>query len=416
VYVLDLASRKLLGKAKVDGLPAKAASQFKATNTQYLLRQGWLYIAGGYGPDPKKGTLVTLPYVTAVNFDALVDAVVNRKPLDAKFESASVVYFDHPALAITGGDLEWLPDAGGGTLFVLAFGHQFDGEYTPGGGLVNQQYSDSIRVFRFDYAQGGAKPAKINYLGKFPNISGQMDPENPYHRRDLTLKPTIDASGQRRLAAYGGVFKGGRTEGFVNPIYIQPGQGAVTAAPDDGTVQLLSQYDCAAIQLFDKRGANVYTTFFGGISQYYWDEASQSLKRDVINLPGGVDGLPFINSISTLRMPVAGGAGTQFLHVGQTLPPSGAPVSCPGSSLAAAYLGAETKFVPVSSAPQVTDGVLQLNAISAKSVIGFLVGGIAATAPYSGPDKITCASPMFYQVTLDPSQPSQTVRLQAPAQ
>jgi hypothetical protein len=78
--VLDLKNRKLLGTAQVGSLPPKVANQFKANNSQSQLVNGWIYIMGGYGPDLKKGALSTLSYVTVVNFDALADAVINKKP------------------------------------------------------------------------------------------------------------------------------------------------------------------------------------------------------------------------------------------------------------------------------------------------------------------------------------------------
>jgi hypothetical protein len=417
VYALDLKNRKLLGSAQVNGLPAKVANQFKATNTEYQLVNGWLYVAGGYGPDPKTGTLSTLGYVTVVNFDALADAVINKKPLDAAFASANVVQFDHPALAIAGGELELLPDASGATDFILAFGQQYDGEYTPGGGLVNQNYSDGVRVFQFNYPAGGAKPSGVNFLTAVPNPPGtQQDPENPYHRRDFTMHPSLDASGKRRLVAYGGVFKGGRIEGFLNPVFVNSGSSTVTLTPNTNTSQLLSQYDTASIQLFDDRNgaATVYTTFFGGISQYYWDDATKSLKHDQPNIQTGVDGLPFINSVSTLKTPTSNDTGAQYLHAGQTFPPSDAVPQCAntGGNANAPYGGAETKFVIASGVQTATGGVIQLGSITGASVIGYMVGGIASTLPY--PNGATCASSMFYQVTLNPTQPTTAVQLQPP--
>ncbi|HQR34258.1 MAG TPA: hypothetical protein PLK30_16080 [Blastocatellia bacterium] len=415
IYVLDLTNKKLLGSAPVGSLPAKVANQFKATNTQSQLVNGWLYIMGGYGADVRTGALTTLGYVTVVNFDALTDAVINRKPLDAAFAAANIVQFDHLALAITGGDLELLPDTSGATDFVLAFGQQYDGEYTPGGGLVNQIYNDGVRVFQFEYSPNSTKPSKLNFLTAVPNpTGGQMDPENPFHRRDLTMKPTLDASGKRRLVAYGGVFKGGRMEGFVNPVFVNPGAGTVTLTPNTSTSQLLSQYDTASMQLFDSRAGIVYTTFFGGISQFYWDATAGVLKRDPVNLTQGVDGLPFINSISTLKMSTSNDTGNQYLHVGQTMPPSAGTPSCSSSTgtVPAPYGGAETKFVIAPGLPQATPGVLQLSSITSTSVVGYMVGGIAATAPY--PNGSTCACSTFYQVTLNPAQPTNAVQLQMP--
>jgi hypothetical protein len=418
IYVVDLKNRKLLGAAPVGSLPAKVANQFKANNLQSQLVNGWLYIMGGYGPDLRKGTLTTLSYATVVNFDALADAVVNKKPLDAAFASTNIVQFDHPALAITGGDLELLIDTSGATDFVLAFGQRYDGEYTPGGGLVNQTYNDGVRVFQFEYPSNSAKPSKLNFLTAVPNpAGGQMDPENPYHRRDLTLKPALDSSGKRRLVAYGGVFKGGRMEGFLNPVFVGPGSKTVTLTPNTTTFQYLSQYNTAAIQLFDDRGGSgtIYTTFFGGISQYYWDEATKALKHDSLDLAQGVDGLPFINSVSTLKMSISNDTGNQFLHVGETMPPKSAVPQCSASSgaVAAPYGGTDSKFIIDSGITQATPGVLQLSAITSKSVVGYFVGGIASTAPY--PNNATCASSMFYQVAISPAQPTNTVQLQAPA-
>lgn len=415
IYVLDLTNRKLLGSAPVGTLPKKVANQFLATNTEYQLVNGWIYIMGGYGPDLKKGTLTTLSYVTVVNFDALADAVISKKPLDAAFASTNIAQFDHLALAITGGDLELLPDLAGGTDYVLAFGHQYNGEYTPGGGLVQQTYNDGVRVFQFEYPAGSNKPSKLNFITAVPNATGgQMDPESPYHRRDLTMKASLDASGNRRLAAYGGVFKGGRLEGFLNPVFIGSGSKTVTLTPNTTTFQWLSQYSTGSIQLFDNRSGTIYTTLFGGISQYYWDSATNSLKHDAPNLSQGIDGLPFINSVSTLKMATSNDTGNQYLHVGQTMPPSTAVPMCSASTgtVPGTYGGTETEFVIASNVPLATPGVLQLSGITSTSTIGYLVGGIASTAPYPG--SATCASSMFYKVTLNPTQPTNTVQLQTP--
>lgn len=421
IYVLNLATKTLLGSASVNTLPIKIANQLKATNLQYEILNGWLYVMGGYGPDQQKG-LTTLGSVSVINFDALANAVINHQPLDQAFANANIVQFDHLALAIAGGDLELLPDGSNGTLFVLAFGQQYDGEYTPGGGLVNQNYADGVRVFTFT---GSPKPTGITFVNSIPNPPGtQMDPENQFHRRDLTMKASVDASGNRRLVAYGGVFKGGRFEGFVNPVFVNlvpnspvtPGSNPVNLTPNTATTQLMSQYDTAAIQLYDSTGKIMYTTFMGGISQYYWNSATNSLKRDPVNISQGIDGLPFINSISTLKMPTTSDVGAQYLHVGQTFAPTGGIPQCSNgtSSVPAPLDGAETKFVIATGLQQVTPGVITLNSITSTSTVGYLVGGIAAATPYSanGP---TCASNMFYTVTLNPTQPTNTIRLTAPA-
>lgn len=55
------------------------------------------------------------------------------------------------------------------------------------------------------------------------------------------------------------------------------------------------------------------------------------------------------------------------------------------------------------------NGYIQLDAIEQPIVVGYLVGGIAALAPYPG--ERTCASSSYYEVTLVPNQATPSVRL-----
>ena len=424
VYVLDLVNRKLLGQAKVTGLPKPYLNQFQATNLQYLLEDGFLYIVGGYGPDPTTGTMVTLPYLTAVDFNALVKTVTTGGALDAAFAQANMASFQHPALAITGGDLE----VQGGSV-LLTYGHMFNGEYSSdGGGQVQQEYSNSIRVFSIQASRGtSGVQLQASYTGSYPTVTSGMNPDNPFHRRDLTVKPALDPTGTPRIGVYGGVFKGGKMQGYVTPLYVTPGSNVGLSVTEDTTAaQLLSQYDCATLQIYSKSKGAMYSTFLGGISQFYWDPSCNCLKGDAVNLSTRpIDGLPFISSVSTFRVTAAGSA--QFLHQGAAFPPAGAAPTCPGTSggtVTAQYLGAETKFVPAAGLPS-TNEVILLDNLSGKTVLGYLIGGIAAWCPpvngqtvpncYASGQGTTCASSQIYQVTLDPGTPTPTVRLSPPA-
>lgn len=404
VYVLDLTSNKLLGKATVNNLPAAVAAQMKANNAQYSLQNGWLYVVGGYG-GKQLGTLNT---ATAIDYQMLVDAVVGGKPLDSAFAAANIAQATHPALAITGGDMEPM-----GGNFLLTFGQLYNGQYTPTGSLAYQTYSDSIRVITLAASRAAGKAAlQMSLAGAVPPVGTAVDPESPYHRRDLTVKASLNGTGQPRVTAYGGVFRGGRMEGFLNPMYIDPATAApgIATTTDTATAQLLSQYDCAAIVMADKSNT-VYTSFFGGISYYYWDAATKALKHDPVNIATGVDGLPFINSVSTLKQP-ATGAGQQYLHTAETFPPAASVPSC-GAGANALYLGAETKFAMGPGVPATANGVIQLGSIAKPTAVGYLVGGIASTAPYSA-NGTTCASPMFYKVTVNPGKATETVALKTP--
>jgi hypothetical protein len=404
VYVLDLTNKKLLGKATVNNLPAAVATQMKANNAEYSLQNGWLYVVGGYGGK----ALGTLNTATAIDYQALVDAVVGGKPLDAAFAAANIAQATHPALAITGGDMEPM-----GGNFLLTFGQLYNGQYTPTGSLAYQTYSDSIRVITLGASRANGKAAlQMSLVGAVPPVGTSVDPESSFHRRDLTVKASLNATGQPRVTAYGGVFRGGRMDGFLNPMYIDPATAApgIATTTDTATSQLLSQYDCAAIVMADKANT-VYTSFFGGISYYYWDAATKALKHDAVNIGAGIDGLPFINSISTLKQP-ATGAGQQYLHTAETFPPAAAAPSC-GAGANATLLGAETKFAMAPGVATTANGVIQLSSLTAPAAVGYLVGGIASTAPYSA-NGTTCASPMFYKVTVNPGQATATVALKAP--
>jgi hypothetical protein len=113
-------------------------------------------------------------------------------------------------------------------------------------------------------------------------------------------------------------------------------------------------------------------------------------------------------------MSTSNDTGNQFLHIGQTMPPSSAVPQCSATtgSVAAPYGGSESKFVIASGMPLATPGVLQLSAITSTSVIGYFIGGIASTVPY--PNGATCASSILYQVTINPSEASNTIQLQTP--
>lgn len=412
VYVLDLAARSLVGRASVNALPAKIADQLRATNVQYFTRDGRLFVVGGYAPTPDRTSMRTLDQVVAIDLAALIDRVTRGEPLDQAFATASIAVGNHPAIAITGGHTALL-----GSSVLLAFGHLYNGLYTTGGGLAQQEYSQSVRELRFTLA---GSTVTVDYLGKDPDpppTEPQPVPDGPYHRRDYTLVSVVAPDGSPRIAAYGGVFKGGRMEGYVHPIYITASAGAGTGnsagklsfvmREDPTSQQLLSQYEAAAVAVYSRSRKAVYTTFFGGISQYYWDPQASALRRDPpnFNVTPVIDGLPFINSISTLRV---GGAGNgNFLHVGASFPPAGGEPTCGGAGKAG-YLGANAFFVATGG----KDAVVQLDDVKEPTVIGYVVGGIASTKPYPGP--ATCVSDQLYAVTLSTAGATNTVRLTAP--
>lgn len=419
VYLVDLKNKKLLGSASVDNLPQKIANQLSASNTEFALANGWLYIVGGYGlansvnpSNPGLTPIYTIPTAMAIDFKALVAAVKGGKPLDTAFAAANIATSDDPNLQITGGALKVFNNR-----MLLVFGHTMNGLYTTGGGTMTQTYSSSVRVWEMSAVHTNSTVTlTVKMDAMVPNNPYGVDPStDPYHRRDLPVEGAIDGAGKERIVAYGGVFIAGRFDGFVNPVYIDAAAAPafVKLTEDKNTTQLLSQYECAVIPVYSAKSKAMYSTFFGGISEFYWKDGALHHDPPNLNISPPVDGLPFIDSVSTLKnnysaaTPVSG----QYLHLKQTFPPSASQApQCAGKP--AQYLGAETRFIASTAIAHYSNEVLKLDEMKGKPVIGYLIGGMTADTMYAPPN--SCASNMIYAVTLDPSQPTATQLLVAP--
>lgn len=410
-----------------DCLPPRIIHQLMATNTQSFVDGRLFYIVGGYGLTEDGNSMRTFDQVLTIDLPNLVTEVNNAKKfgltvLNRTFAKKSMRTGDHPALAITGGDIV---DLGDETLLV--FGQLFNGLYTENASVAQQEYSQAVRRFMFQLSgtkdKDGIGGVDVSYLGKCPDpdpVKEQPIPDGPYHRRDFTLSWVLAPDGSPRVGVFGGVFKGGRMEGYVHPVYITQGTppcsgkgtDGFTLAEDGQSSQLLSQYDSVIVPLHSASRKAMYTTSFGGISQYYWD--GHALKQDKVDRSATprVDGLPFINSISTLRV---GGLGNgDFLHqdaqgAALTFPPAGQEPLC--GTRTAPYLGTNSWFVMANDLP-LNHGVILLDKITKETVIGYIFGGIASTKNYPGP--ATCASDRIYKVTLDPTRATRTVRLEPP--
>ena len=417
IYVVDLAGRRLLGAAAVDSLPKAIANQLRSVGPQFFDEDGKLYVVGGYAPTDDGSSMQTLDQVVAIDLPALIEAVTSGTKLDAKFVKEHIAVGNHPALAVTGGAIGVL-----GEHLLLAFGHMYNGLYTTGGGGAQQEYSQSVR--ELDFAINAGKVV-VTYIGKAPNppsTSPQPLPDGPYHRRDYTLLPVLASDGSPRIGAFGGVFKGGRMEGYVNPVYIAAEAGAGEGASagklsfklseEADSSQLLSQYETAVIPVYSTRRKAMYTTFFGGISQFHWDPTARKLVQDPPDFGKDPpqDGLPFINSISTLR--VGGPGNGDFIHLNEQFPPLGGQPTCHGSVDALAEFGGTNAIFVMAAGLPVDNEVILLDKLAAPTVIGHVLGGIAATSPYPG--KATCASDKLYAVTLTPNQSTTTAPLSAP--
>ncbi len=384
-YVIDPANNRILGSINlVQALPPELAGPLTATNPQFVQVGTNLFIVGGYGKNLQTGELTTFGSIIKVDVPGLTQAIINNTPIASYF--AQNLTADN-RLKVTGGGLkQWLG------VFYLIFGQDFSGpysvqdrDYNRAGGQF-QRYTEKVRLFTLN--------ADLS-INTFTQVDGGYDPNLPYHRRDLNAVDIVQGDGATPGATvYGGVFKAGQVAGHTTPIDVTfaPSIANVTVAVRSNFNQALSHYDCAHVTVFDNLSSNCFTTLFGGISQFHYDKASNTLIRDQVDLAKGVDGLPFINTISTIqRRP--DGVFAQYIQ----------PMSLP------ALLGTEAQFLYDGGLQRGTqileNGVINLAGLRGRTRVGHIYGGIGSFGPYSAlvtNTPATVANNRLFQVYLTP--------------
>jgi hypothetical protein len=350
------------GRAKVYSFPVAdlpaslnpVKDQWVSSNVLFFQDKDTLYLAGGYGEN-SSGALVTYPIVSSVNLPALVDSVIHGRDAFSK----TIAWAESPFVQSTGGHLVKLDDG----FFYLIGGHIFAGTYRGFEGAnekntpsASQTYLAEIRKLRIVRDSPGK--LKVSLVESF------KDPE--FARRDFNVGLTIAPDGKSlSAAAYGGVFTKDQLN-FARPIYITAGN-APEVDPD--FEQKMSAYSCATLLLFDPDSATMYTTFFGGISRWRWNDGTRHFEQaplvgDKTQQTNYLDGMPWIDEISTLVR--SAGKASEFVQQDRRLP---------------AYLGTNAAFLPASGLKKIRDdaGIFNLAQFRQKRVLaGYLFGGIRA--------------------------------------
>jgi len=387
-YVIDPSSNSVLGSVDlVANLPANLSGPLTASNPEFVQVGSQLVVLGGYGKDLASGKMTTFGSIISINVDGLVSAIVakNNKIAGYFLQNAN----PDNRVRVTGGALKY--NSG---IFYLVFGQNFTGDYSIQNGDYNkaggqfQQYTEKVRAFTL----GNGLAIK-----DFNQVDGGYDPSLPYHRRDLNAVDIIRGDGQTPGAmVYGGVFKAGQVAGHTLPIDVGYSSSVtnVSVALQSGFNQALSQYDCAHLTVFDAASASSFTSLLGGISQYHYDASSGQLVLDALNLSVGIDGLPFINTVSTIQHK-PDSSFAQFIQ----------PNALPG------LLGAEAQFLhsltlTTGAGGQLFDnGVINLPALTGRTLVGYVYGGIESFGPYSTfgtPPPGSQATGRFFQVYVTP--------------
>ncbi len=258
--------------------------------------------------------------------------------------------------AVTGGRIEKI-----GTKFFLVGGQNFSGLYTKLDlGLFTQHYTNSISSF--DLNDDGVNLS-------ISNFSTNIDTVN-FHRRDLNTAPWISSNNEEGFALYGGVFQYNHNTPFQNPVYVTQGNAAV----DFSFEQKMSQYQCPVVPLYDSVMNDMYTIFMAGMSLYYFDSATQSLKMDTM--------VPFIKDVSTL-----------IHHADGTTEEVILPIQLPELG------GANMEFFPNTALSRYDNGVFRLRSIVQPTLLGYVYGGITSN---TGNDGVSVASNKLYRLLLQP--------------
>jgi hypothetical protein len=353
IYVVDVDAQQFW-TASLTALSTTLEEQMQSSNMCHVQVGDTLYLAGGYSFSATANDHITFPNLTTVNISGLIEAVVNGTDITSFFKQVQSDDF-----AITGGYLGYLNDT-----FYLVGGHRFDGNYNPMGmPTYTQSYSNQIRKFTIDNSG--------NQLS-FVNTENVTD-EVHLHRRDYNLVPQIYPDGTEGFMMSAGVFQVNVDLPFLYTIDVT----ADGYTPQTEFNQYLCNYHSAKAALYDSDNNQMHSLFFGGMSQYYYQNGS--LVED--------QAVPFVKTISRVSR-YADGSLHEFAL----------PIEMPQ------LVGSSAEFIPNYLLPQYESEIIKLSDISDDVIVlGHVYGGILSPSlnPFSvNQTNTTSASNVIYEIKL----------------
>ena len=366
IWVMDHRNKKV----KSAPLPASVVKHLRSTNMLFYQDGDWLYCLGGYGSNCDNDAdecYQTWPKLAALNVPSIIDKIWNST--GEPDLSSDILTIDDENMRITGGGLKKIGD-----YFYAVFGQNYNSIYK--GGVVGV-YTEEVRRFKI---LNDGKQLRITNYEAYKDPSGATGPESQYHRRDLGVVSAIRTDGTKGISAYGGVFTkdGG---GWMNPIYIDAdATGKARVTVDKTFKQKFNQYECAHVLMYDPIGRNMFTSFLGGISFYYFDAAGNMVPSTDNNW------LPFVKTINNV-VRISGRSSLEF--------PQKPPAQLPG------YLGANAIFIIADGIATYRDSpdIIDYSKLpSGETMVGYMYGGIEATEPQASQINPTFASGKVYEV------------------
>ncbi len=353
LQVLDLASKQSWSRSLTE-LSVPLQEQLQSTNMNFYQDDNTLILTGGYAYSNSANDHITFPYLTCIDLNGLIQAIIDNQAIAPFFKQIQDERF-----AVTGGNLGKI-----GQQYYLVGGHRFDGRYNPmNNPTFVQTYVDGLK--KFELTPTGQPLAVLNYQMNTDQVN--------LHRRDYNLLPHIFPNSEFGYLISSGVFQINADLPFLYPVEIKTsGHNAV-----NGFSQYLSNYHSSKFSAYDSSSGTMHHLFLGGLSQYYYQNGS------LINDPN----VPFVKTISRLAQ---GPDGAYHEYVLSN--------EMPG------LLGASAEFIAQENLPFYADDIIDLAAITQDSMlIGHLVGGIKSTQlnPFTvNNTSATASNAVVYEVWL----------------
>lgn len=354
IFVVDVAAQQFWSSS-VNTLPTSLQEQLQATNMNFQQNGDDLILIGGYALAASQNDHITFPYLTKVDVPSLINAVINQGSIIPYFEQ---VYDER--MANTGGQLNQLGDT-----FYLIGGQRFDGQYNPHNNpTFSQTYAEKIARFTLDEPDGNLT------ISNYEEIADAVH----FHRRDYNLLPQIFPDGTYGFTMFAGVFQVDADLPILYPVDIF--ENSYTA--NTSFNQYLNQYHSATTFLYNAELNEMHNLFFGGMSQFYFNENNEFVQDDLV---------PFVNTISRVSRDANG--NLEEYRMAATMP---------------ALKGSSAEFIPNPNIPLLYNEIIDLASISSDEfVIGHIYGGIQSPErnPFSYNNTgVTSADPVIYEVKL----------------
>jgi hypothetical protein len=353
LYLFDIQTNLCLKKG-IQELPTSVKEQLQSTNANFFQSEDTLLILGGYSYAESAADHITHPYLLIIQVDSLIHHIETNQTIINDFKQISDQRF-----ANTGGNLSKI-----GNTYYLIGGHRFDGRYNP---MNNPTFTQTYF--------SGIQPFQLNNSGTLPVIGfgNVVNDEVHLRRRDYNLL-SQQINGQHELLISSGVFQLTEDLPFLYPVSISQ----QNYTPHTAFNQYLSNYHSAKAMLYHVQNQTNYTIFFGGISQYFYQDGQ--LVQD--------NTVPFVKTISLLQNQQN---NFQEFKFDEEMP---------------SLKGSAAHFIPLNGLTMEFEQIILDELVGDSILIGYIFGGIESSSSSAFTDNqtnLTSADYNLYEVYLIPS-------------